>query len=519
MGIDRAVGGVDHRNAAPRRRDDDARVGPPPPVRDRRRELPHRLLRRGTTCAATRATRGGRTPTRAPSARRRSPAPRDGGWFLRASLGIADRSFGRRHYDDSRTWFRAEEDFPGPRTMPRLPSLVAPRVSRPTIGGCCSSTSSIRTNRSTRPSRGRRCTTTSRATTTARLIWPPYIVGGSTTGAITEAQARQIRNNYGAKLSMIDHWFGTAPRRTRRSGPVGHDRRHRVHRPRPLPRRRTSSRCAGRRHGGRHLGQADGPAVRTPRPHAAHDPLARASRAGRPRSAVDALTTNVDLNATIADVFGVERGASHARAIAACRCSTARPTSIRDWAIGGVYGNWVQVTDGRRKYARAPVDDNFPLSMWSNRWSTMPVHKGLADFMRFPNPDRRATLDFMPGSDVPVIRQPFEAGDLLPFWVGGASSVGSTTVRPRRRSRRSREPPRRAARAEHGRSAADGARSRSRRLTSNSPGSGWPERQIVAAAAVMACLVVPTMISMWSSVIVNGGPISRPSATGPEPHG
>ena len=78
----------------------------------------------------------------------------------------------------------------------------------------------------------------------------------------------------------------------------------------------------------------------------------------------------------------------------------------------------------RHKYARAPVDDNFPLSMWSNRWSTMPVHKGLEDYMRFPNPDRRATLDFMPGADVPVIRQPFEAGDVLPFWASGARNVG-----------------------------------------------------------------------------------------------
>ncbi len=55
--------------------------------------------------------------------------------------------------------------------------------------------------------------------------------------------------------------------------------------------------------------------------------------------------------------------------------------------------------------------------MWSNRWSTMPVH-GLEDAVRLPAPDRRAHLDFMPGSDVPVIRQPFEPGDRLPFWVG-----------------------------------------------------------------------------------------------------
>ncbi|MEL0283139.1 MAG: sulfatase, partial [Ilumatobacter sp.] len=35
---------------------------------------------------------------------------------------------------------------------------------------------------------------------------------------------------------------------------------------------------------------------------------------------------------------------------------------------------------------------------------------------RFPRPDGRADLRRMPGSDVPVIRQPFVEGDLLPFW-------------------------------------------------------------------------------------------------------
>ena len=33
-----------------------------------------------------------------------------------------------------------------------------------------------------------------------------------------------------------------------------------------------------------------------------------------------------------------------------------------------------------------------------------------------PPPDSRATLDHMPGSTIPVIRQPFQPGDLLPFW-------------------------------------------------------------------------------------------------------
>ena len=37
---------------------------------------------------------------------------------------------------------------------------------------------------------------------------------------------------------------------------------------------------------------------------------------------------------------------------------------------------------------------------------------------RLPRPDARAALTYMPGSDVPVIRQPFAPGDMLPFWVG-----------------------------------------------------------------------------------------------------
>jgi hypothetical protein len=144
---------------------------------------------------------------------------------------------------------------------------------------------------------------------------------------------------------------------------------------------------------------------------------------GTARREITALSTNVDIHATIADAFGVEaEHRTHGRSLVPLLTGAA--DSVRDWAIGGVYGNWVQVTDGRRKYARAPVDANMPLSMWSNRWSTMPIHGALERFRVFPNPDHRAVLDYMPGSDVPVIRQPFEAGDPLPFWAGGARNVG-----------------------------------------------------------------------------------------------
>jgi hypothetical protein len=132
-----------------------------------------------------------------------------------------------------------------------------------------------------------------------------------------------------------------------------------------------------------------------------------------PGSATTALTTNVDLHATVCDAFGVDAGPTHGRSL--LPLLTGSTGQIRDWAIGGVYGNWVQITDGTTKYARAPAGDSFPLSMYSNRWSTMPVH--VPGFHELPLPDQRAVLATMPGSTIPVIRQPFGPGDSLPFWV------------------------------------------------------------------------------------------------------
>src|SRR5690606_15025560 len=99
-----------------------------------------------------------------------------------------------------------------------------------------------------------------------------------------------------------------------------------------------------------------------------------------------------------------------------------RAYEVRRNLLAGVWGREVHlvVDDAGRtvKYVRGPAGDNAPLSMWSNRWSTMPVHS-LPD-LRLPRPDHRAVLDRVPGSDVPVIRQPFAAGDPLPFWAYGA---------------------------------------------------------------------------------------------------
>jgi arylsulfatase A-like enzyme len=235
------------------------------------------------------------------------------------------------------------------------------------------------------------------------LIWPPYEVGAVAKGRLSEREGRHIRANYGSKLSMIDSWVGSVFDALDERG---------------LWESTAVIVCTDHGH---YLGEKDiwGKPGVIQYETLGHIPLLVHWPGVAGGMTCDALTTNVDLHATIADVFGTGGGSpgasTHGRSLVPLL--TGEATDVREWAIGGVYGNWVQVTDGRRKYARGAAGDNFPLSMWSNRWSTMPVH-GLEDLVRLAPPDRRARLDYMPGTDVPVIRQPFAPSDRLPFWVG-----------------------------------------------------------------------------------------------------
>ncbi|MFB0933536.1 MAG: hypothetical protein QMB60_05230, partial [Pseudomonadales bacterium] len=66
------------------------------------------------------------------------------------------------------------------------------------------------------------------------------------------------------------------------------------------------------------------------------------------------LTTNVDIHATWADLFGVDvEYITHGKSL--LPLVYGEKTEIRQWAIGGIYGQWVQIQDGTNKYARAPV--------------------------------------------------------------------------------------------------------------------------------------------------------------------
>ncbi|MEM7276199.1 MAG: sulfatase, partial [Actinomycetota bacterium] len=347
-----------------------------------------------------------------------------GGWFWERRFGTEPF---RRHYDDSRTWFRDEADYPGPATMTATAEWLDRSAPAHDRWFCFVDEFDPHEPFDTpEPWLSRY----QEEVPDDLLIWPPYVVGGVSRGHLTEAEARHLRANYGAKVSMIDHWFGrildTLDRRDLWSSTavvVCTDHGHYL----------------GERRGGHDIWGK--PAVPQFEP-IGHTPLLVHWPGATGGTTCDALTTNVDLHATIADVFGVTPAhRTHGRSLVPLL--TDRADTVRDWAIGGVFGNWVQVTDGHRKYARAPAADGFPLSMWSNRWSTMPLPvRGLAGM---PDPDGRAWLDTMPGSDIPVIRQPFESGDTLPYWVGGPRIAGNhhcydLTVDPDEQENRADEP-------------------------------------------------------------------------------
>jgi arylsulfatase A-like enzyme len=231
----------------------------------------------------------------------------------------------------------------------------------------------------------------------AHLVWPLYMQGAVAKGVLSERQARQMRAQYGGKLTMIDVWLGRV-----------------LDQLDSLNLWDTTAVVLCTDHG-HYLGEKDiwgKPGVPI------YDTLGKipllVAWPGQVARDIDALTTSVDLFATLADIFDVTtRQQTHGRSLRPLIEGTA--TAVRDHALIGVWGREVHITDGRWKYARAPVAKNEPLAMLSNRWSTMPTHV-LKREQELPLPDDRATLARMPGSTVPVIKQVWDAGDAVPFW-------------------------------------------------------------------------------------------------------
>lgn len=310
--------------------------------------------------------------------------------------GAGAPRYGRPHlpYDNSRAWFKDETDFPGPRTMAAAARwlddnarhhdrfmLFVDEFDPHEPFDTPEPYASLYDKDWQGP----------------HLIWPPYMKGAVDKGVLDARQAHQLRAQYGAKLTMIDAWFGRIVDAIERND---------------LWRDTAIIVCTDHGH---YLGEKDiwgKPGVPI------YDTLGKLplmiAWPGQPARNVDALTTSVDLFATLADLFAAPvRQRTHGKSIIPLIEGSA--ASIRDWLLMGVWGREVHITDGNWKYARAPKADNAPLTMLSNRWSTMPTHV-LTREQELPLPDHRAVLGRMPGSTVPVIRQTWDASDHVPFW-------------------------------------------------------------------------------------------------------
>jgi hypothetical protein len=231
------------------------------------------------------------------------------------------------------------------------------------------------------------------------MIWPPYVIDGLKNGLITEEEGRSLRAAYGAKLSMIDHWFGKLLDAIDAS---------------PDADETAVIICTDHGH---YLGEFDvwGKPGFPVHNTLGHIPMMIRWPGIKPRRE-QALTTTVDIHATLCDVYGITvEHRTHGRSLVPL--IEQKASSVRDHCLSGYWGREIQLVTQNYTYTRGSVGDGFPLSMWSNRWSTMPVHS--MPHIRLPRPDQRAYLDAMPGSSVPVIRQPFMQGDFLPFWAYG----------------------------------------------------------------------------------------------------
>ena len=263
---------------------------------------------------------------------------RGGGWYMRERHGLDGWS--DRPYDRSRTFFRSDEDYPGPRTMRAAADWL--RHGATDAAPFMLFVDEFDPHEpfdTPEPWLGRY----DPEWEGELLIWPPYDVGAVATGRLSSREGQQIRANYGAKLSMIDHLVGEVFAALDERGLWG------------------STAVIVCTDHGHYLGEKDiwgKPGVMQYEP-LGHIPLLVYWPGTAGGTECTALTTSVDIHATIADVFGVEpHRPGHGTSLVPLM--TGEAAQIRSWSIGGVFGNWVQVTDGRHKYARGADADQLP---------------------------------------------------------------------------------------------------------------------------------------------------------------
>jgi arylsulfatase A-like enzyme len=213
------------------------------------------------------------------------------------------------------------------------------------------------------------------------LIWPPYHAAAQRKRVLTERQAYQVRSQYGAKLTMIDHWFGKVIAGVGTERVMDDTAVILLHGPWALPRR------AG------HLGK---PAVPVYEP-LGHIPLMSAGREST-RGTNNALTTSVDIFATLCDLFRCDaRARTHGKSL--IPLLTGEATAVRDWALLGVWGREVHLVDDESKVRPRARERQLPDLDVEHRWSTMAAARPNPP-PNLPKPDERAFLGPHAGTKV-----------------------------------------------------------------------------------------------------------------------
>jgi arylsulfatase A-like enzyme len=207
------------------------------------------------------------------------------------------------------------------------------------------------------------------------FFWPTY-----GPNRYSEQELRHLRTQYAGKLTMADAWLGRV---------LDKLDQHNLW---------SDSLVILTTDHGHFLGEKDwvGKGTFPQYQPIAHIPLMIASP-GVPSGRSEALTTIVDLAATVLDAFGEATESLDGRSI--LPLLRGEREKIRDWALFGQFGAYVQITDGKHVYLRAPESEmNDPLYIYRLTWNTAP-------WWGVPVPDERLEIGrFFPHDDRIVTR-------------------------------------------------------------------------------------------------------------------
>jgi len=362
----------------------------------------------GTTCAATRATREDLARPVVDRVCPRPPPPATR--WLKRQYGPHAPHLERGYNRSAPTCARggvprpAHDDRP-PHRMLGWRGRAPPRGRFPAVR----STSSTRTSPfRTRPSRGRRYEPTVGG---ERIIWPPYVVGGVSSGSSRGEGPSRPSQTTGAKLPMNRRVVRPRVAPARRARHVGRHGGHRVH--------DTAITSATERDGRRTSGASRWCPIRNRRHMALLHPLA-----GRVGGGVcDALTTSVDLPRNHRRRLRVQPAhRTHGRSLAPLlrarppRCASGPSGDVRQLGAGH-----------RRTHESTPAHPRATTSRSACGAKPLehdPLH--VAGMAGLPSPTgvpRRPHA----GSEVPVIVSRSRAGDALPVLGSGGAPSASTT--------------------------------------------------------------------------------------------